>query len=102
MLGPLNFGGQPIGALLQRLVVHAQPQHVVHTRFELYQVVRLGEKVGGTQLQSLVPHVQLVIGRDHQDRRVDALNVLAKLLQKFQPVHAGHHVVQDDQIRCLV
>ena len=80
VLGFLNLGGQPIGALFKRLEVHAQLQHVVHSGFEFHQVIGLGEKVGGTHLQGLVTHIQLMVGRDHQQWRVDAVGTLAKLL----------------------
>lgn len=95
---PAHLGGEGLGAVLVGEVGLAQLEHVAHARFKLARIDRLGEEVARAAVECRVAHVALVAGGDHQDGQVVAVAAGADAADEFQPVHLGHHVVDDDEV----
>jgi hypothetical protein len=96
-----NFFGQRSRVVRQGYLAAAQRQHVLHARCEFDAVERFGQEIVGAGLERAITHLALVVGSDHQQRRLGSSGGGAELLDELDAVHVRHHVIHDDQVGIL-
>ena len=69
--------------------------------FQQHRVKGLGQVVLCPHLDAPRNVAHIVQGRDHDDRDVSQRLIRFEVRQHLEPVHLGHHDIQQDQIRLL-
>src|SRR5690606_15486569 len=77
------------------------PQHGLHASDQLRDVEGLRDVVVGAELQPSHPVLRESASGEQDDRGVAGGGMPADAMEGGQPVHAGHHDVQQDQVHRL-
>ena len=90
--------GQAGQGVAGRLLVGA-PQRGADVREQHLGFERLGQVAVGAGVEPLDRVGRLAAGRQQHDGQVGGPGVLAQPPQRLEPVHAGHHDVEEDEVR---
>ena len=71
-------------------------------RFQHHRVVRNHQVLVGAGVVRLLHVFEVAVRRQEHDRDVARARVVAEPIDEFDAVHAGQHVVDDDQRRQLL
>ena len=95
--------GGPAAGLFPRLGQRAaDPQVGLHAGEQLLDAERLRNEVGRTEPERLHRRLLGRHGRHHEDGQVLELLVLLQALEQLQPVHFGHHDVEQQELRLFL
>ena len=74
------------------------PEQLHHVQLEFLQIERLGNEHVGTARNALQLCRLVIFCRQHDDGRVCCRMVMPQPPAQFCPIHAGHHLVGDDDV----
>ena len=97
--GPqLHLPLQLVGMLAEVVLIGLDRHDVPHPRHQVDGIHRLGEEVGGAQVQGRRLHFAVVDRGKNEHGDAGELSAGADRLQDVQPVDARHHDVQQEDV----